>query len=266
MSGHMIGPMGVAPAASGFDAATTAWVAAVVAAGGAVSATQKTRVDTLITGLKSDSLFTLIDRLWLFAGESDAKQANIDIVNLGTHTPQGTITLSAAGYTGNASTGYLDSNFTPSSAGGQFTQNSCHIGAYVNTQTGGTWIGTTDTGGGYYAYLSGAATFCAELNSGGFPAYSVPGNGLYVVSRTGSATFNVYRNGGGATALTDTSSGNINNKLFISASCGNAGSPTSFSSDPLKAAWFGGGLNATQAGNLATRINTYMTAWGVNTF
>src|SRR5690349_15337642 len=94
-------------AGGGFDAATTAWVAAVVAAGGAVSTTQQSRVDTLIKALKSHGLFTQLDRLWLWAGESDHHQATIDIINLGVGTENGNLTstgLSASGYTGNGST------------------------------------------------------------------------------------------------------------------------------------------------------------------
>ena len=41
------------PAAAGNDAATTAWVNAVVADGGAVSGTQTGRVNTLIVALKA---------------------------------------------------------------------------------------------------------------------------------------------------------------------------------------------------------------------
>jgi hypothetical protein len=40
--------------------------------------------------LKGHGLFSKLDRLWLWGGESDHKQATIDIVNLGVGTENGT--------------------------------------------------------------------------------------------------------------------------------------------------------------------------------
>ena len=68
-----------------FDAATTAWVNAVVTAGGTVSTSQKGYVDTLIKALKTASVWTSLSRLWLLASEN-TYQAGIDIVGLNTYT------------------------------------------------------------------------------------------------------------------------------------------------------------------------------------
>src|SRR5262245_42144212 len=68
------GPL-LIPTGGGLEAETTAWVNAVVADGGSVSGLQQTRVNNLIAGLKTDCLFTVLDRLWLYGGESDAHQA-----------------------------------------------------------------------------------------------------------------------------------------------------------------------------------------------
>jgi hypothetical protein len=217
------------------------------------------------------NLFTIIDRLWLYAGESDAHQAGIDIINLGTHTVHGAMSLAAGGYTGDGgtgNTGYLDTGFNPSTAGGHYLQDSAHIGVYVNAAAGGTWIGAIRSDGGCYAYLT-SGTFAAELNDGNFPAATISGNGLYIVSRTASTGWKVYKNGN-ATPIIDngastTSSGRPNNNIFVSAQCEGTGAPSGFTADPIKAAWFGGGLTAAQTSDLATLINAYMTAWGVNT-
>jgi hypothetical protein len=56
--------------------ATTAWVNAVVGAGGSVSAAQQTRVDTFIKALKAASIWTKMDRIWL-NGE-DHFQTDVD--------------------------------------------------------------------------------------------------------------------------------------------------------------------------------------------
>jgi hypothetical protein len=59
-----------AAAAPSVDPATTAWVAQVVTNGGSVGATRKGVVDTFIKCLKTNSLFTTLDRYWLLAGEN----------------------------------------------------------------------------------------------------------------------------------------------------------------------------------------------------
>jgi hypothetical protein len=67
--GYAVDGGGVPPHASGgcSDSNASAWVSAVVAAGGTVSTAQQTRVCNLIVGLKAASLFSNLDRLWLFA-------------------------------------------------------------------------------------------------------------------------------------------------------------------------------------------------------
>src|SRR5215831_13637080 len=111
---RILWPAGTAisvPAAA-FDAATLAWVAAVVGDGGTVSATEKGYVDTLIVGLRADGLFSKLDRLWLLASEN-THQAKIDIIALQSFTLTGSPTFAAnAGYTGVGDTG-IDTNFIP---------------------------------------------------------------------------------------------------------------------------------------------------------
>jgi hypothetical protein len=46
----------------------------------------------------------------------------------------------------------------------------------------------------------------------------------------------------------------------------NNGAGANWSSDQIAAIWVGAGLNATHAANLESRINTYMTAWGINVY
>ena len=50
------------------DAAATAWKNQVVTNGGTVSAGRLALVSTMIAGLKADGVWTLLDRLWIFAG------------------------------------------------------------------------------------------------------------------------------------------------------------------------------------------------------
>lgn len=251
---------------TGLDSSTTTWINAVVADGGSVSATQQTRVDNLIKGLKTDSLFTIIDRIWLFGGESETHQAKIDIINLVTNTANGSIALSAAGYLSNGLTGYIDTGFVPNAGGHQYVQDSAAIGAYIQTgaSDSGVAIGA-NSGGTLYSYIQQVGTFAAELNAGNFPNFSITTNGDWSIVRAAAGSVTTYRNGGSATNISDASGGLGSQSIFVCAQ-NNLGIAANFCSSKISAAWIGSGLNATQITNLAGRLNTYMTAWGINVY
>jgi hypothetical protein len=254
------------------DAATTAWVNAVVADGGTVSATQRSRVDALIVGLKADSLWTLIDRMWLYAGEISANQAKIDIKALIPHALAGTPTaFDVGGYDGDASTFYINSNFTPATHGVNWTLNSASILIYEQTNVAGAFsrVGSfdasenlitprlTDGGGGYHrAGVNGGAD---DIN------HASGSNGCWIVSRTASNLTHLYRNGSsvGNWSLVSTARDTVNLGIFAR---GLGATFDNRSTAKLSAVAFTAGLNATQAANFTTRLNAYMTAWGVNQF
>src|SRR6516165_11392663 len=83
--------------APSLDSATTAWISAIGAP--APSSAQQTRVDNLIKNLKAHGLWTVLDRLWLFAGENQTNQATTDIKGLALGTNHG-MTLANNGYLG----------------------------------------------------------------------------------------------------------------------------------------------------------------------
>ncbi len=127
------GPM-VAPVASGFDSATDAWEAAVVAAGGTVSATQKSRINTLIVGIKADGDWTPLDVLWIYVGESVVKQAAIELKALRVHVIYGSPVFAANGYTGDFSAA-IDTVVAMNTGGFNYQLDDFCIGAYVIAQT-----------------------------------------------------------------------------------------------------------------------------------
>jgi len=251
------------PAAGGLDPDTTAWINEVVADGGAVSGTQQTRVNDLIVALKGHSLFTTIDRLWLLGGESDASQAKIDIVNLGTNTVNGTIALAAAGYLSDGTTGFLHSNFTPSTAGGNYAQNSASLGAYAQTNPADSGVPIGASTGASFYYIQQAATFATELNAATFPAISITTNGNWTSSRVASTQFVAYRNGAAQATLTSTSVGLGAQPIYICAD-NNNGTASNFCNARISAGWIAGGWDATQNANFHTDLQAYMTAWGIN--
>ena len=259
----------------GLDVATTAWVNAVVAAGGAVSAGRKTVVDTLVTSLKGHGLFSKLDRLWLLASEN-AQQRQIDLINRQTWTSHGTGTFTTdRGYAGDGSTGYLDGNFIPSTAGGNWTANSGMIGVYVRTSdtTGQNMceIGVTSDvdhkAARLYPHFTDGLIY-AEMDGQWQNGSTSGGNaqGMWVNTRNGDPNLStLYRNGSSLFANGTTVAGLPEFTMVIGAT--NAvGSIVSFSSHQIALAYWGSGFSATEVANFTSDCNAYMTSLGANVF
>ena len=258
-----------------FDSATTAWVNAVIAAGGTVSSTQEGYVDTLIKGLKADGVWSSLDRLWLYAGESSAQQAQIDIKSLASGTAHGGLTLGAAGYTGDGSTGYFDTNFNPTTAGGNFSASSASFGVYDRTNNtsngyGGATVGQYD--GSYDVSLypwTGAPQVSYDLNDSNYSSYSGAGDtttqGFWMVNLLSSTVY-LDKNGSNLKSNASGSTGLINNDITVFALNSTSSGVIGFITDQLAASFIGGGLTPTQRTDLSSRLNAYMTALGINVF
>jgi hypothetical protein len=132
----------------GLDPATTAWVAAVVTAGGTVSSPRQTIVDTFIKCLKSNSLFTTMDRYWLLAGENVAS-ATVDMIADASNNPVGSPTFTAnLGYGPSNTASYVDKVATTYA---NCTVNSCTYGGQDQTSTA-----TTSSNYAIYGAANGA--------------------------------------------------------------------------------------------------------------
>lgn len=261
------------PAAISLDAATTAWVNAVVSAGGSVSAGRQTIVDTFIKALKAASLFTVLDRYWLLAGEN-TQSANIDMINLGTWTSHGTFNFSASnGYTGDGSTGYGDSNFNPNTASGHFVLNSASIGArcQTNRTTGadtylfGALDGGFTTGTDLEPYSSGGSIF-ARVNGIASTGNTHPTTvkGSWALSRTSSVGTVIYQDGSSFVTTTDVSITLTPQPIYFGA-LNFGGSPFggTFSTDQISSFWLGGGMSSGQITSFENAQSAMMTSLGL---
>jgi len=257
----------------GEDAATTAWVNAVVGDGGTVSANQRTRINNLIVALKGHGLWTKLDRISTAgSGDGSLEQLRRCLKSTSLFTSvSGNGSVAVGGYTGDGSS-YIATGFIPSSAGGSYAQNSASYGVYNRTNRAGDGsspIGAYD--GANVAYMrpkeSSSDKFECYLNDAGVGfsfTTTTDSRGLFVVSRTSSAEKVSYVNGGGSpNIITASSSGNISVEFYFSGLNFNGG-PLSRTTDQ-QAFWFiGGGLDATDVSNLYTDVQAYMTAWGIN--
>lgn len=259
------------------DSSTTAWVAAVVANGGSVSAGRQTTVNNLIVGLKADGVWTKLDRLWLFAGEN-AASALTDLVADVLATATGSPAFVAdRGYTGvdaDPATVYIDSNTNTTSLGGNYTTNSAHVSAWSNTNTvssanGGAIMGFYTAGGSrtyiFPRYPGDVAFIEANEPSPEFAGTaSTDSTGHWVADRTDASTETAYRNGAvfanpNMAAATPSNT----NCVFLAAHELGSGTNKTGSACQLAMGSIGGGLTGTDVTNFYNRLRTYMTAVGV---
>jgi hypothetical protein len=186
------------PAATGsYDAATTAWINAVVAAGGSVSTGRKTLVDNLIVGLKADGVWAKLDRLYLLAAEN-TKSALIDLVALAQATEASGPTFAIdTGYTVNGIAGiYLNYNLTTDVV--HLSMNDCHFSVwnlYNGTNANALLTDSPINVFNLYPKYLNDNTYTRLNDSGGGVAIGDP-RGLLVGDRITNFDRNTYQNGG----------------------------------------------------------------------
>jgi hypothetical protein len=258
---------GVPPVISGAaeNAKTTAWVNAVVAAGGSVSAGRRTIINSLFDSLDGSSLAPA--RLWLHAAEN-SQSALIDLFALASATAVNSPTFTAnQGYQGNGTSSYL--NLGSSNAG---TQNSSAFGVYLRTNKAGRDEVDISASSGSVSHTSNLVSEWSDGNlygavndnngDGGRTA-PVAMNGIYVLSRTASGSFVVYKGGASFATVTQTSSGVASTNYCTGASINQFGTAVLFSSAQYgMSVLVGSGWDATQVANFTTHIQTYLTAVG----
>lgn len=248
---------------------STAWLART----SGLSGTETTAYDTMICGMVTDGVWSLLDTFYIFATNTQTT-ALLNLISTSfTGTTNGTVSFSADhGYTGDASTFYIDTGWKPTN-GPNYTQNAASYGWYNLT--------SNTTGDGQTAMGEDTVNFdifCIPRNaSGNFqcavnessPSLVVANankQGSYLLSRTTSVHIDVYKNGANIlsnNALASLAIAASNNFIFAD----NSGAPArNFTSDQFSAAFTGGAMSATQAANFLSRLNAYMTALGINVY
>jgi hypothetical protein len=240
---------------------------------------RKNLIAALIDGCVTDGVWSLIYGLWIRAADNSTTAKTNWKSSSYTSIQHGTLTFTADhGFTGDGSTGYLDNGFDNKTG---FSQNSWSFGYYcLNARTTygfmlamGADDGTAprDIGGRWAS--SPTEDIFGEM--GGL--YAPAGNtalsntaGMYVASVTGSGTAVIYRNGNITPSITGTGSTvavTTAHNIYEFARASDPGpGADSFSTDTHSASFVAQGLTATQASNLASRINTYHIGLGINVY
>lgn len=228
-----------------------------------LDSTHLTAYADLLNGLTTDGLFN-----------SDGSSSYLDVLTIYATKDSTTakLNLVSSSYSTTTTSGFLadngfdiisgdvpDTNFNASTAGGNYTQDSACIGVWV--------FSSGNIGNGYRIY-AGAPAHIQLYNDGGVnirvnddPASSgfnigTPNSGFYLGNRSSSTARQGYFNNVSIGTYGSQASGAPANLTFSTGS-------QSPGDEYLASYVIGGSLNSTLAGNLYTRLRTYMTAVGV---
>jgi hypothetical protein len=239
------------------DAATDAWVAAVEAAFGSVSTARKALVDNLIVGLKSDGVWSKLDRLWLGAVETP-QAAQIDLKALAGMTLTGSpgFNPNKGYYTFTRGGSYIEFDYNFVTNAVNFSQNSAHVSCWnlqEYNENDALLLGAVSTDVSIYGRMLFSGGHFSRINATNSTMVPIYGNtGFFLVTRSDSATQKSYRNGVLLVTDSNESGAVVNQKLRTD--WGMYGAVT-----------VGGGLTPGEQLALYSRISTYLTAvWSVS--
>jgi hypothetical protein len=255
------------PVASGGGGGVCSQATSFLARTSGLSGTETTAYTNLICGMVTDGTFSLLDTLYALATNTTTT-ASLNLISSSfSLTTSGTCTFTAdQGYTGDASSCVLATGYTPSSSGGLMTQNSASVGVCVlnSRTTGEAWVdigveGTFSvTGYAYIEPLDTVPAFETDVNGETFGTIANANpQGSWISSRTSSSSIIAYKNGSSFGTISDTSFPLSSNAITLMSLSG-----STFTGEQVGYGFSGEGLTGTQAGNIFSRLHTFMAALG----
>lgn len=246
--------------AAGFDADAAAFFAS-DATLSAMAGALKTAVNTLVLGLKADSLWTGAVALYpVVGGAAGAHSRNLRNPATFQLAYTATVTHSANGMVGDGATGFANTGIVPSVD--FLADNKGCFGYYSRTDlnTTTTEVGSADTNTNR-CRTRRVGQFYADFGSG-LTAAVADSLGLSVVN-IGTANLEGWKNGVKVIDGANTP-GRSTNAMYLMA-LNNTGVAQEFSLRQCAfACFYSNGLSAVDQGNLYSRIQTYQTALGRN--
>ena len=224
----------------------------VTAAGGTLSATEKTAVDTLVKQMKLDGIWSAMKAIYPMVGASAAACSR----NLKADEFNGSFsagwTFASTGATPNGTSAYMDSNFNPSV---QLSGTSAHASLYPRTSLVGGY-GILGDFSSRMDIINFGGTLYSAMGTTGQTSYTGTYTGLIVGSRTSSTSNKLYVGGTLRDTKTASSTANFQNLNYWLGACN---LNTFYSSNQCAFASLGDGLTDTQASNLYTAVQAFQT-------
>jgi len=225
------------------------------------SSGQQVKQNKLLLDLKTAGIWNKLDSFRVYATDGSSSYALIDWKRLVLCTAVNSPTFTTnVGYRGNATSSYINSNFTPSTNGVNYTLNSASIFAYISAvRTVGQIQAYQGASGVGQLIIAAGTNGIGEsyINSTTGVFNNTTGIGFQLVNRTNSTTLNVYYQG----ALQNTNSAiasiSIPNRTIWDFSANNGGTGSLFSNVGNAIIGYGANLTAEQS-DFNTAVNTYI--------
>ncbi len=255
------------PSFMGFDKAgfgtpidpdAAAFFARVTAAGGTLSATEQTAVNTLVVQMKADGIWTLMKAIYPMVGASSAACAQNLVSSSFTGTLTSGWTFASTGVTPNGTSAYMNTGLSPNTT---MNFNSQSYFIYKTTVQASTVceFGVVDTArNGVQLFLNdGFNTINENVGNEPFTASTI--SGAYILSRNNSNDKKLFRNG----SLFQTKTSPATNYTLTNLYLGVRNRANTFfefySNTQTRFFSIGDGLTDTQASNFYTAVQAFQT-------
>jgi len=228
------------------------------------SYSQQLKQNQLVLDLKDGGIWSKLDTFAVFATDGDEDFALIDWKTLTQYTAVNSPTFTTnAGFNGNATSSYINSNFNPLNDSIHMQTNDASFGMYIKTAGTITNRGhgnfSTANGAGIYLNPNGTGAVRIWMNSGGvFSGNNLNRVGFYQIDRSSSLNVNYIKNGVQIENTTIDSTFRPDGNLYFLASLIGS-SAGDFNDDQLSLVYAGSSLNSEKA-NFNNAVNTYITS------
>jgi hypothetical protein len=251
-----------------FDADAVAFFNRVTTAGGSLSTTEKNAVNTLVTQMKTDGIWTKMKAAYPMVGASAAACAQ----NLKSSSFTGTFTagwtFASTGVTPNGTSAYMDIGLNPSIS---ITNNNNHISIYsrTNIDTTGCDLGVSANAPTYIPlnamYLRATSNFASRAYdytlSKTLNIANSDSRGFFVTNRTSNVVLNGWKNGSkqGTTTYTNTDDITTVSRNFFLGAMNLGGSAGQFANREYAFSSIGDGLSDTEASDFYDAVQAFQT-------
>lgn len=228
------------------------------------SAARKALYNALIGALVAAGVWTKLDALYLLAAADQATAlTNLARASYGATAVNSPAFTADLGFTG-GSPKFINTNFNPSTAGGNWAQNSASAFAWSNktAQDAGAIFGMVTATGGrsveiFPRFLDNNAYTALNVNNIDQATASLDGSGLWLLTRVAAAGYDVYRNGALLASKTATSNVLQNSNLAILL---HTGAAANYFGGTALCAGFGSGLSPAEQLALYDALHAYLQA------